>query len=429
MTKVIRFLNIIYMAIAAAAITIYFTVPFVNVTADVVISKNEITTLLKNIEGAEKVSVNDIFKENEKVEASLGMNLAPAVVFKAYTAEADDIVEEEFINKNVDSVMESLKQPIYRVSEALLKMAAKETVKEELNKYGVDIGSLTDEDIDNAVDQILDAIKEDGATVDSIVDEVEKQVEDLIKTATGEDVDIDTEELKDKVEEELDKMGAISEDGTIENIEDLTSALLYDILTGMDKEKEEEEEEVAPAPYILRADEPAQDKTVKEKAAEVNDLLAQQIKDKLPSQFAVVSSSVFKGMLFTLIIFIGSWLFLFIFTLARTFRRKKCYTTLNAVFWVIGVLQIVSGIGLIILSKNAFKLITNITQITGSSGMGLTMFESMTFTLTSSAYIPGILVIALIPLSIVYHVFKKKLKRQIKIDKAVDKKLAEMKAN
>ena len=71
MTKVIRFLNILYLAIAATAITMYFAVPFIKVDAYVTINKEEITTLLEKTKGAEGLTVSDIFYSEDGEKKTL----------------------------------------------------------------------------------------------------------------------------------------------------------------------------------------------------------------------------------------------------------------------------------------------------------------------------------------------------------------------
>lgn len=415
MTKVIRFLNLVYMALATAAIVIFFTVPFIKLGADVVINKDEITTLIQNIPGASGMSTQDIFGE-EDIKASINMDIAPSVLFKAYSENADKIVEEEFIDPNIHSIVKSLKEPINKVSEAILRITAKNTIKSEIEKHGITVNDDVEKKINEASDVILDSLKKEGATVDSVTTVLEEQVEAILNEA-GKPIDIDTSEIKTQLTEKLNEYGALKEDGTIQNVDTITSAFLYDILTG--------KESPSPTPAIRRAAD-VDKKSVEEKAAEVEGLLAKQLKEKLPAEFAEISSNVFKGMLFALIAFLAVWAFLLIFTFIRTLLPKKCYTRVGIIFWLIGFVQIIAGLGLVIFSKFAFKLVSEAGESIGNTNLAGTMFKNINLTLTTSALVPGIFVLALIPFSIVYGVFRKKLKKQIRVDKAVDKKIAKM---
>lgn len=442
MTKVIRFLNILYLAIAATAITMYFAVPFIKVDAYVTINKEEITTLLEKTDGAEGLTVSDIFSEDEEITASINLDLAPSIIIKAFSDEADDIINKNLIEENIKSIVDSLKEPIRRVAEAILKKTGKDLIKNELQNAGLSIENISDEQINQSADKILEAAKAEGATVDSVANTVKEEVDKILMEA-GVSTELDIEEIKSKLEEELSKYGAIKEDGTIQNVDIITGSFLYDILSdpnsplnggGSNSSNSSNssststiEAKSLPNVVVYNEDTPSGELTPEQKYAEVENLLAAQIKAKLPDQFIAVSTNVFKGMLFVLILFVGSWLVLLILILSRTFRHKKCYIKIRLWFWAIGFLQLILGVGLVIASKFSFKLINSSGVIIAP--LNGTMFSNMNFTVTTAMFIPGILFIALIPISIIYKHFRKKLVKQIKIDKAVEQKMAELKEN
>lgn len=419
MTKIIRFLNFIYIILAAASITLFCTLPVAKVGVDAVIDNDQITELLKTIPGAENLTTHEIFGD-EKISTSVNLDISTQILFHSFKSDAEQVVEDNFITPNIKNIVTSLKNPINKVAVAVLKNTAKQTLKQQIENAG---GSVSEDELNKATEAVYEEITKEGATVDSVAEVIKEQIDDLV---TGSDVPLD--DIKQQLQEELEKYGAIKEDGTIENIDILTSAFLYDLLSDpnnpLNGGGSGEEEESSEAKYVVANAPDPNDKTVEEKAAEVQDLLAKQIRQRLPEGFSSVIVSIGKGMLFGLIIFIGTWGFVLLFTLLRTFRKKKCYTWVGTWFWPIGLIQVVCGVGMTIVSKFAFKLVQKVGgSITGSAA---TIFDNMDFTITSSAFIPSIFFLCMIPLAIIYHIFKKKLKKQIKIDKAVDKKIAAM---
>lgn len=436
MRKVLRILNIIYMAIAVAAIIVYFTVPFVNLEANVVINKTEITTLINKVPGGEKLKESDLFKENEQVEVSIRLNVTPTEVFKAASGDRVETINTYFIYPKIQDVINALRDQVNRASVAILRYAAKDTINNQVDKYRED-QPINQEKVEEAADKILDSILEENATVESVSETIYEEVVNILDDAGIEHGDLTQEQIEEKLEEVLDEYGLVNEDGTLKDPEDVAGALLYDLITQYDIFGSEgsgigEEGDLTsssstePKPAIHRANTPSNELTVEEKAAKVESVLTEQIKTRLQGQFITISSGAYVGMLILFIIFIVTWAFLFIFTLIRTCRPKKCYTFFGPIFWAVGAVQIALGIGLMIASNAAGNIVNYLGGVITKSGTFLSIFQEIHISASASALIPGILVLCCIPLTIVYHIYKKKVKKQIKIDKAVDKKIAEM---
>lgn len=438
MTKIIRILNIVYMAIAAVAIVFFFSVPFVDASVNVTMNNQFVLDLIqKNVPGAESLTMEDIFTNNEKVEATIRLNVTPVQLVESYTDKSQQNIETYFITPNCSDLVDALLPQIKNVAQALLKLSAKNAVDsqiEDYNKAHPDSPiSVPAEQINEAANQILNSLEEEGATTDSVSQTIYDQAVSIIENADGDTSAISKEEIQDALSEELDKYGLLNPDGTIKNDDGTVNQILYDLITGGGLfPSNSSNENDSSTSSIPSNSEPkslnSNDNTITIASPEntkteedVKAALAANLTTLLGDQFLVVTTTALKAMFVVLIVFVITWGFLLVYTLIRTFRKKKCYTFIGPVFWIVGFFEIGLGIGL----KVASQFPIDLTSMTGQ----LNMFESIKPNISFSTFIPGILVLLCIPLTIIYKHYKKKLKKQNRIDAAVNKKLAEIKGN
>jgi hypothetical protein len=126
----------------------------------------------------------------------------------------------------------------------------------------------------------------------------------------------------------------------------------------------------------------------------------------MPDAFYKTVSGICVGLFIGIFLFTAIWLFLFGWTLFKTFFSKKPYSFFGPIFWLIGSLQIVLGLGLTIFGKYIFPTI--------KFNMGQIPLKSIVFAPRTFALVPSILFLVTIPLAIGYLVVKIIAKKQDK---------------
>ena len=439
MTKIIRILNVVYMAIATVAIIFFFCVPFVDASVNVTINNEFVLDLIqKNVPGAETLKMEDVFVNNEKVEATIKLNVTPVQLVESYTDKSQQNIQTYFITPNCSDLVDALLPQIKNVAQALLRISAQTSINSQIDDYNNSHPdspiSVPTEQINEATNQILDSLGTQGATTDSVSQVIYEQVTNIIKenSDSEEEPNINQEEIRDTLTNVLNEYGLLNPDGTIKNDDGTVNQILYDLITNGTLFPPNPDGSNPSTSSVPSSSEPkslnSNDNTITiasptntKTEEDVKNALSAKLTTLLGDQFIVVTTTVFKGMFVALIVFIITWGFLLVYTLIRTFRKKKCYTFIGPVFWIVGFFEIALGIGLKVASQYPFDLTSMIGQ--------LNIFESIKPNISFSALIPGILVLVCIPLTIVYKHYKKKLKKQNRIDAAVDKKLAQIKGN
>lgn len=434
MTKVIRILNIVYMAIATVAIIFFFAVPFVDASVNVTLNNQYVFELIqKNVPGAEKLKINDVFVDDQKVSATVRLNITPIQLVQSYSDKSKENIQTYFITPNCNDLVDALLPQIKNVAMAILRYTAKDTVNNEIEKYNqtaAETINVDEETLNEATDNILEELEREGATTESVANTIYEEIIIII----GEDgsSNIDKELIEQTLAEQLEKYGLVNEDGTIRNDDGTINQILYDLIKsgtifpptveggGENPSTSSVPPNSEPNLLIRKANETTNNNQ-KKTEEDVKNALAESLTELLGPQFVIVTTTAYQTLFVVLIVFVVVWGFLLVYTFIRTFRRKKCYTFVGPLFWFVGFFQIALGIGLMVASQFPIDFTSMISQ--------LDIFETIKPNISASALVPGILVIVCIPLTIVYKHFKKKLKKQIRIDSAVEKKIAEIKGN
>lgn len=259
--------NAIIICFCALTIASYFFAPAMNYGAKVVTTPeltNELKTVLIAEDSSPDSSQTGEINENEviadvldqlgkdKVTLTFSIKATTPQLFALLFNKAEtEAAIKRVINANVSTVLDEMSGSIDVVVEDLSKSMLRLSVKsalsdtindfisnEELSDKTVDTVlndlGLTDEYLDEKSGRIFEAIKADGATVDTVTDAtiavIDEVVNDLASSATGEYENLTIENLPDSVKETIkssitsiiggfaDKNGNINPDSIIYNV-------------------------------------------------------------------------------------------------------------------------------------------------------------------------------------------------------------------
>ena len=204
------------------------------------ISENEVIADVLDQLGKDKVTLTFSIKATTPQLFALLFNKAEteAAIKRVINANVSTVLGE--MSGSIDVVVEDLSKSMLRLS---VKSALSDTINdfisnEELSDKTVDTVlndlGLTDEYLDEKSGRIFEAIKADGATVDTVTDAtiavIDEVVNDLASSATGEYENLTIENLPDSVKETIkssiksiiggfaDKNGNINPDSIIYNV-------------------------------------------------------------------------------------------------------------------------------------------------------------------------------------------------------------------
>lgn len=204
------------------------------------ISENEVIADVLDQLGKDKVTLTFSIKATTPQLFALLFNKAEteAAIKRVINANVSTVLDE--MSGSIDVVVENLSKSMLRLS---VKSALSDTINnfisnEELSDKTVDTVlndlGLTDEYLDEKSGRIFEAIKADGATVDTVTDAtiavIDEVVNDLASSTTGEYENLTIENLPDAVKETIkssiksiiggfaDKNGNINPDSIIYNV-------------------------------------------------------------------------------------------------------------------------------------------------------------------------------------------------------------------
>lgn len=258
--------NAIIICFCALTIASYFFAPAMNYGAKVVTTPeltNELKTVLITEDSSPDSSQTGEINENEviadvldqlgkdKVTLTFSIKATTPQLFALLFNKAEtEAAIKRVINANVSTVLDEMSGSIDVVvedlSKSMLRLSVKSALSDTINDFISneessdktvdtvlnDLG-LTDEYLDEKSGRIFEAIKADGATVDTVTDAtiavIDEVVNDLASSTTGEYENLTIENLPDSVKETIkssiksiiggfaDKNGNINPDSIIYN--------------------------------------------------------------------------------------------------------------------------------------------------------------------------------------------------------------------
>ena len=259
--------NAIIICFCALTIASYFFAPAMNYGAKVVTTPeltNELKTVLITEDSSPDSSQTGEISENEviadvldqlgkdKVTLTFSIKATTPQLFALLFNKAEtEAAIKRVINANVSTVLDemsgSIDVVVENLSKSMLRLSVKSALSDTINDFISneelsdktvdtvlnDLG-LTDEYLDEKSGMIFEAIKADGATVDTVTDAtiavIDEVVNDLASSTTGEYENLTIENLPDSVKETIkssiksiiggfaDKNGNINPDSIIYNV-------------------------------------------------------------------------------------------------------------------------------------------------------------------------------------------------------------------
>ena len=259
--------NAIIICFCALTIASYFFAPAMNYGAKVVTTPeltNELKTVLITEDSSPDSSQTGEINENEviadvldqlgkdKVTLTFSIKATTPQLFALLFNKAEtEAAIKRVINANVSTVLNemsgSIDVVVENLSKSMLKLSVKSALSDTINDFISneelsdktvdtvlnDLG-LTDEYLDEKSGMIFEAIKADGATVDTVTDAtiavIDEVVNELASSTTGEYENLTIENLPDSVKETIktsiksiiggfaDKNGNINPDSIIYNV-------------------------------------------------------------------------------------------------------------------------------------------------------------------------------------------------------------------
>ena len=449
--------NAIIICFCALTIASYFFAPAMNYGAKVVTTPeltNELKTVLITEDSSPDSSQTGEISENEviadvldqlgkdKVTLTFSIKATTPQLFAMLFNKAEtEAAIKRVINANVttvlgemsgsiDVVVEDLSKSMLRLS---VKSALSDTINdfisnEELSDKTVDTVlndlGLTDEYLDEKSGRIFEAIKADGATVDTVTDAtiavIDEVVNDLASSTTGEDENLTIENLPDSVKETIkssiksiiggfaDKNGNINPD-----------SIIYNVLgRALDKSSETptEGEETAAIKTALFAD---GEKTYSKEDVE------KLITDKINAFFtgSVISAISTNITLLTLgmALSFALWGWLVIKIVIKLFAENPTIKVWSAI-WLgsspvtsLFITPAVAGLAVSNLASAPAFITNALTKILPANVYNVLMAasKSISVTVNSTTMYTAIITAIFIVFSIFYMIFRKKLKREI----------------
>ena len=332
-----------------------------------------------------------------------------------------DKINQNIVSDNVDDMLKILHEPVDLITDFSIRSIIKSIVKEQVTnqvdqarenykqKSGQDMGSTTEEIMEEVgMDDayftsfafaLYDSMNSDTATVDSVTQTLYDQIDDaLIKAESSGAVDSSSynqsakEAIKDSFVQTLNQLKLVEDGGKVKKISQISYMYLSEYLKkelenkGVEEDLEQEVGETIPD-YADR-------------------LLRVFVFTQMPDVFYKAVGYVSLGLYIGLFLFAAIWLILLLFTLIKTFTKKP-WTFFGPLFWIIGLLQLVLGLGLTVGGKFILPKYFDI------SSLGLPI-SSVMIAPRTYALVPSILYLVCIVLAIVYLFFKIPAKSEYK---------------
>lgn len=349
--------NVLFAIVCAAAIVMYFISPVWRIDVKANIS-NE---MMHELTGGEIDDLNEALGE-DGTDVSLSIALDSMAVAQCLMQWDAAAMVDDILDRNLDSLATQLVAVIEPIAKNTIKTQASSAVKteiknavkdylsspenekteEEVNALLTEAG-VTDTYIEEKTDAIIDRLYESASTVDGVVDEVMRTVDEVYADLTASDVeefqDIAlTEESRESIRNAVaDIVTDYADENGYINPEEIVNRLVIEALQSMSGESSEEEgagtAALTAASYAAasEAQQPA-DPSAQQPAGSSgsNEQLKTELKNYLSEQLlegpaapAVFLPFVMLGLGILLAISLLSWVYLLLKILFKTFMKNK----------------------------------------------------------------------------------------------------------
>lgn len=349
--------NVLFAIVCAAAIVMYFISPVWRIDLKANIS-NE---MMHELTGGEIDDLNEALGE-DGTDVSLSIALDSMAVAQCLVQWDAAAMVDDILDRNIDSLAGQLVTVVEPIAKNSIKNQASSAVKteiknavkdylsspenekteEEVNALLTEAG-VTDTYIEEKTDAIIDRLYESASTVDGVVDEVMRTVDEVYADLTASDVeefqDIAlTEESRESIRNAVaDIVTDYADENGYINPEEIVNQLVIEALQSMSGESSEEEgagtAALTAASYAAasEAQQPA-DPSAQQPAGSSgsNEQLKTELKNYLSEQLlegpaapAVFLPFVMLGLGILLAISLLSWVYLLLKILCKTFMKNK----------------------------------------------------------------------------------------------------------
>lgn len=397
------------------------------------ISENEVMADVLDQLGKDKVTLTFSIKATTPQLFALLFNKAEteAAIKRVINANVSTVLDE--MSGSIDVVVEDLSKSMLRLS---VKSALSDTINdfisnEESSDKTVDTVlndlGLTDEYLDEKSGKIFEAIKADGATVDTVTDAAIKVIDDVVNdlaaSATGEYENLSIENLPDGVKETIKSSiksiigGFADKNGNI-NLDSIIYNALGRALDKPSTETPAETEETAAVKTELFTDGEAEKTYTKE---DVETLITEKINGFFTeSVISAISTSVTLLTLGIALSF-ALWGWLVVKIVIKLFAENPTIKVWSAIWLgnspILSLFATPAIAGLAVSNLDtAPAFITNaLTKILPANVYNVltAASKSISVTVNSTTMYTAIITAIFIVFSIFYMIFRKKLKRDI----------------
>ena len=419
MKAAIRIFNVIIMALSIAATIFLFTTKTFSFNSVIGVDLAELSEFVPETEYTEDVDVVELLGTDEiKLSFKFALDY---VDLNQITDGSRNAINIKLLDKNLDKNLETLHEPIHLIAEYLVRYYLKQIIQEKATEQ-IDIAreqyqenhpespAVTTEEImdeacmdDAYFANLADTLYEDAdsgdATVDSLSDllftSLDEALEDADETGLL-DLSTYTAEVKEQIKENLlallTDLQLINEDNTIKKISELPYLYIANhIKTALEADLTPEELEQKP------------DETNVEYGDRMIKLFIYQ---KIPGFVYTIIGTIAIGLLIGFFAFLATWIFLFVFTLAKTFTKKP-WTLFGPWYWIVGILQVVLGVGLTVFGKFI------VPRLKIASFIKLPL-KTIILAPRTCALVPSIIFLVTIVIAIIYGFLKRSLKKKMK---------------
>ena len=426
-------LNVIIIALSVMSILGLTLLPTLKIKAEVTFTEDVAEVLLpKNqSESEEEQIVQSVVKELVKANTSIRfeIKLTTADLFSC-ALDSSNLKTQDVLYSYTDTVADSVDENLVaKVELAIAKVGVETVIKKQIDVLSETLGSegeevlqnigVTDEYLSQQTQAVLDSIKADDATVDTITDTIMDIVEDVDGKLQNSDYKDQVDQLTDESKEEIrqtieDLVNSLADENGNVDGDSLISSLLTGLMSG-------EGSQSFAMPNGATAS-PLKDGAFEQENPEQNISVSQLLKDKLRSivtlELAKIVRLVFLGILIAIGLTALSWAYLILKIVAKT-NSKNPLVKLKApisVSWLPFVI-------LFALPNALFMLLANPPQILSSalSQEGLSLLSAVgsaiKINVFSSTLIPFVLSVVLLVFGVFYSARRKQIDKDLKTQK------------
>ena len=403
------------MALSLAASVALYVTPTLSFNSNISLDAAKFSQFVPTTEYSDKIDVVGSLG-TDTIHVGLKFSLDIAGITQVMDGNRDKI-NEHLVANNLTDALAILHEPVNIITEITIRSVIKETIKTEMTKQVEEAkASYTTSTAQEIMDEVgmddqyfssfafafYDAANRDDATIDTVSKVLFDQIGEALKEAESNGAPIETagyvEDKQDEIKTNLLdifnqlKLVKDSATGKLKKISDIAYIYLTDYL------RTELQSKVADPSSLEQG-------STETYTAYSDRLLTTFVTTQMPAEFYQWVGYVSLGLFIGLFVFTATWVFLFVFTLIKTFTKKP-WTFFGPWFWIVGLLQLFLGVGITVLGK---FVLPNIQF----SATGLPL-KQVILAPRTYALVPSMIFLACFVIAIIYAIFKGILKKQVK---------------